>query len=390
VFACFIVLAVPFALAKTPCASASTPTLTPTCTPPHPTPSRATPNPHPTPTITSVRASPHQPTHPTPPHPTPAPPHPGPTPAPPRPPGAQERRRHRVQRLRQRSRQPRGLLLQERRAGAGVRQGGARGRGAAAGQAGSLWRARPGATRLGPSFAAETAGRRGRPAAPLPALASLSGGPAAPAPSRRCAEPDAARPHPHPAPTATATPPPPPPQAIEAHLRQQPHLLPEILKTLFEIILFEECSNQWSLSRPMLSLILINEAVYPDLQRQVRHGGPLVRALGRVVLLPLLPLGCGRLAPALITPCKPRPPRPPHPTPPHSTPPHQIIMGQPTERQAHLAACLEKLMADVGRNLDAKNRDKFTQNLTIVRCGSPGAVRGQSGANTGTERVCWT
>ena len=24
-------------------------------------------------------------------------------------------------------------------------------------------------------------------------------------------------------------------------------------------------------------------------------------------------------------------------------------------------------MADVGRNLDAKNRDKFTQNLTIVR-----------------------
>jgi len=66
------------------------------------------------------------------------------------------------------------------------------------------------------------------------------------------------------------TPLPPPPQAIEAHLRQQPHLLPETLKTLFEIILFEECSNQWSLSRPMLSLILINEAVYPDLQRQVR------------------------------------------------------------------------------------------------------------------------
>ncbi len=62
----------------------------------------------------------------------------------------------------------------------------------------------------------------------------------------------------------------PPTQAIESHLRQQPHLLPEILKTLFEIILFEECSNQWSLSRPMLSLILINEAVYPDLQRQVR------------------------------------------------------------------------------------------------------------------------
>lgn len=35
----------------------------------------------------------------------------------------------------------------------------------------------------------------------------------------------------------------------------------KILKTLFEIILFEDCGNQWSLSRPMLSLILINEQV---------------------------------------------------------------------------------------------------------------------------------
>ncbi len=77
--------------------------------------------------------------------------------------------------------------------------------------------------------------------------------------------------------------PPAPPQAIEAHLRQQPHLLPEILKALFEIILFEECSNQWSLSRPMLSLILINEGVYPDLQRQARARG-LVAAGEQVVL----------------------------------------------------------------------------------------------------------
>ncbi|PON80682.1 hypothetical protein PanWU01x14_002380, partial [Parasponia andersonii] len=32
-----------------------------------------------------------------------------------------------------------------------------------------------------------------------------------------------------------------------------------ILKTLFEIIIFEDFGNRWSLSRPMLSLILINE-----------------------------------------------------------------------------------------------------------------------------------
>jgi hypothetical protein len=43
-----------------------------------------------------------------------------------------------------------------------------------------------------------------------------------------------------------------PPQAIGEHLRQRPELLPQILSTLFEIVLFEDCTNQWSLSRPML------------------------------------------------------------------------------------------------------------------------------------------
>ena len=45
----------------------------------------------------------------------------------------------------------------------------------------------------------------------------------------------------------------------------------------------------------------------------------------------------------------------------------QIIAAQPPDRQAHLGACLDKLMADVQRNLEPKNRDKFTQNLTIMR-----------------------
>ena len=42
----------------------------------------------------------------------------------------------------------------------------------------------------------------------------------------------------------------------------------------------------------------------------------------------------------------------------------RIITAQPSDRQAHLAACLDKLMADVQRNLEPKNRDKFTQVLT--------------------------
>jgi hypothetical protein len=48
-------------------------------------------------------------------------------------------------------------------------------------------------------------------------------------------------------------------QAFAEHLRQRPELLPTLLTTLFELVLFEECTNQWSLSRPMLSLILLNE-----------------------------------------------------------------------------------------------------------------------------------
>lgn len=46
---------------------------------------------------------------------------------------------------------------------------------------------------------------------------------------------------------------------------------------------------------------------------------------------------------------------------------HIFFMLQPVDQHQRLAACFEKLMADVGRSLDSKNRDKFTQNLTIFR-----------------------
>jgi hypothetical protein len=55
-------------------------------------------------------------------------------------------------------------------------------------------------------------------------------------------------------------------QAMAEHLQQRPELLPGLLTSLFEIVLFEDCSNQWSLSRPMLSLILVNEQIYSQLQ----------------------------------------------------------------------------------------------------------------------------
>ncbi|XP_030534539.1 exportin-7 isoform X1 [Rhodamnia argentea] len=91
-----------------------------------------------------------------------------------------------------------------------------------------------------------------------------------------------------------------------------PTLFPEILKTLFEIVLFEDCGNQWSLSRPMLSLILISEQIFSDLKAQ-------------------------------------------------------ILASQPVDQHQRLSLCFDKLMADVTRSLDSKNRDKFTQNLTVFR-----------------------
>lgn len=99
---------------------------------------------------------------------------------------------------------------------------------------------------------------------------------------------------------------------LARHIAECPNLFPEILKALFEIVLFEDCGNQWSLSRPMLSLILISEQIFTDLKAH-------------------------------------------------------ILSSQPVDQHQRLSLCFDKLMADVTRSLESKNRDKFTQNLTIFR-----------------------
>ncbi|XP_074310718.1 uncharacterized protein LOC141646709 [Silene latifolia] len=99
---------------------------------------------------------------------------------------------------------------------------------------------------------------------------------------------------------------------LSRHIAECPKLFPEILKTLFEYYLFEDCSNQWSLSRPILSLILISEQLYADLK-------------------------------------------------------NQILASQPVDQHQRLSLCFDKLMTDVSRSLDTKNRDKFTQNMTVFR-----------------------
>ncbi|OVA13819.1 Importin-beta [Macleaya cordata] len=69
--------------------------------------------------------------------------------------------------------------------------------------------------------------------------------------------------------TVGEAPPSPAAMCLARHIAECPNLFPEILKTLFEIVLFEDCGNQWSLSRPMLSLILISEQIFTDLKVQI-------------------------------------------------------------------------------------------------------------------------
>lgn len=42
---------------------------------------------------------------------------------------------------------------------------------------------------------------------------------------------------------------------------QQPQVFQQLLNTVINIIVFEDCKNQWSMSRPLLGLILLNEQV---------------------------------------------------------------------------------------------------------------------------------
>lgn len=46
-------------------------------------------------------------------------------------------------------------------------------------------------------------------------------------------------------------------QVLELH----PEILQQILSTVLNVIMFEDCKNQWSMSRPLLGLILLNEEV---------------------------------------------------------------------------------------------------------------------------------
>lgn len=137
---------------------------------------------------------------------------------------------------------------------------------------------------------------------------------------------------------------------LGAHLGHEPALFQRLLGTLLQILVFEECANQWSLSRPLLPLILINQEYFNQWQEQAR--GRSARAGRRRAWLRARALT--RAAPAARAP---------------PVAPAQLIAQQAgtPERQAKLASAFGKLMADVQCNLESKNRDKITTNLTLFR-----------------------
>ncbi|PWZ17294.1 Exportin-7-A [Zea mays] len=112
--------------------------------------------------------------------------------------------------------------------------------------------------------------------------------------------------------TSGDSPPSPASVNLARHIGECPNLFPQILKTLFEIMLFEDAGNQWSLSRPILSLIMTSEQMFSELRAH-------------------------------------------------------ILASQAVDQQQRLSQCFDKLMTDVNRNLEPKNRDRFTQNLTAFR-----------------------
>lgn len=52
-------------------------------------------------------------------------------------------------------------------------------------------------------------------------------------------------------------------------LKQHPEILQQILSTVLNVIMYEDCRNQWSMSRPLLGLILLNEEVSVHLYMHV-------------------------------------------------------------------------------------------------------------------------
>lgn len=101
-------------------------------------------------------------------------------------------------------------------------------------------------------------------------------------------------------------------QIIRAHMNYDREILPSLMTTLFNAILFASHSNLWAVTRPILSLMLASESSFNNYREQ-------------------------------------------------------LIASQPPEMQGKLREEFDKLTQDIQVSLETTNRDKFTQRLTQFR-----------------------
>ena len=106
----------------------------------------------------------------------------------------------------------------------------------------------------------------------------------------------------------------------------------QILRDLLNTVIFEECKHQWSISRPMLGLIIMNQAFFVEVGR---NDGIFLFVKNTKYL--------------------------------HQQEQRRIISSQPQFKQATFESAFAQLMDGVSESLATKNRDHFTQNLAIFR-----------------------
>merc|ERR1719234_1713717 len=117
--------------------------------------------------------------------------------------------------------------------------------------------------------------------------------------------------------------------------QMRPEILQQMLQTVLNIIMFEDCRNQWSMSRPLLGLILLNEDYFKNLR-------------------------------------------------------DQVISSQPSDKRGSMMTWFDNLMEGIERNLLTKNRDRFTQNLSVFRRDINDGLKGPNVTNTSSVNEMMT
>ncbi|XP_064886178.1 ran-binding protein 17 isoform X2 [Columba livia] len=119
-------------------------------------------------------------------------------------------------------------------------------------------------------------------------------------------------------------------QRLLHFMQQNPDVLQQMMSILLNTIIFEDCRNQWSVSRPLLGLILLNEKYFSELRAT-------------------------------------------------------LISSQPDNKREVLDQCFRNLMEGVEQNLLVKNRDRFTQNMSVFRRDVAEALHGEGASDPGTS-----